>query len=196
MFTETNTSTQDQDTTTEVVIVNAEIQGYLDKLKKHEQLQETFKAINKAYKLFKKNASTLDLNKELSEKSKELIRTWIPRYSFETTPIATYQLTNNNATIKNTKDRIAQLQAKAKKEAETGGENAEYPFNGGKVVINYADDRVQIFYDEKPNAEKISDLKGRGFKWSYTNEAWQRMITNNTLWNVEYLTGATIPKMK
>lgn len=196
MFTETST-TQDQDTAiVNAPAPNAEIQSYIDKLKKHEQRQETFKAINKAYKLFKKNPSTLDLNKELSEKSKELIRTWIPRYSFEPSPIATYQLTNNNATIKNTKDRIAQLEAKAKREAETGGESAEYPFNGGKVAINYSEDRVQIFFDEKPNAEKISDLKGRGFKWSYTNEAWQRMITNNTLYNVEWLTGATIPKMK
>jgi len=173
----------------------AEIQSYYNKLASLESNQQIYKEINSAYRKWLKNPKSLDENTFLGASSKELIRTWQPRYSFEKSPIAPYQMTNNNAMIKNTKDRIAQLEAKHKQSQEVDGGSKEYEFPDGKVVVNYAEERVQLFYNEKPNSETIEKLKRNGFKWSYTNEAWQRMITNATFYDVQNITGVVIPRI-
>jgi len=173
----------------------AEIKSYYDKLANLEQNQQIYKEINSAYRKWLKNPKSLDENTILGASSKELIRTWTPRYSYEKSPIEPWRMSNNNAMIKNTKDRIAQLEAKHKQSEEVGGGSKEYEFPDGKVVVNYAEERVQLFYNEKPNSETIEMLKRNGFKWSYTNEAWQRMITNATFYDVQTITGVVIPRI-
>lgn len=59
-------------------------------------------------------------------------------------------------------------------------ESVEIPFDGGKVVKNYADDRLQIFHDKKPDSNVIFSLKRNGFKWSRFNGCWQRQLTSNS----------------
>lgn len=188
-----NTITSNDNAVTEVAAPNAEIQTYVDKLKKLEATQERYKQINAAYRAWKKKPESLDANKILSDADKTLIRTWVPRYSYQNAPIETYMMTNNNAVIKNTKERIATLTRKHNETLKTDGENVEYPFNGGVVVLNYTEDRVQLVYDDKPNEATITDLKQRGFKWSPSNKAWQRMITDNTIYAVKSLLGVSIP---
>lgn len=58
-------------------------------------------------------------------------------------------------------------------------ESMETPFNGGAVVHNYQEDRLQLFFDEKPSADIISQLKKSGFRWSPYFGAWQRQLTRN-----------------
>lgn len=60
--------------------------------------------------------------------------------------------------------------------------NREYPFEKGKVVFNYELDRLQLVYDAKPDYSTINTLKRNGFKWSPTNTAWQRQLTNNAIY--------------
>lgn len=68
-----------------------------------------------------------------------------------------------------------------KKQEERGNkESSEIVFKGGKVVKNFADDRLQIFHDEKPDADVISRLKSNGFRWSRFNGCWQRQLTDNS----------------
>jgi hypothetical protein len=50
-----------------------------------------------------------------------------------------------------------------------------------KVKNNTAENRLQLFFDEKPNQEIITNLKKRGFKWSPRFKAWQRQLTFNAL---------------
>lgn len=66
------------------------------------------------------------------------------------------------------------------KQAErTNKESVEIPFEGGKVVKNYVEDRLQIFHDVKPASNIIYALKHNGFKWSRFNVCWQRQLTAN-----------------
>ncbi len=68
-------------------------------------------------------------------------------------------------------------------------ENREYKFDGGIVVYNYAENRLQIVYDSKPNADTISTLKRSGFRWSPYFGAWQRQLTSNAKYDAKRITG-------
>lgn len=72
--------------------------------------------------------------------------------------------------------------ARANNECNTDNqnrENSEIEFKGGKVVQNWAENRIQIMFDEKPRREIIDILKKNAFKWSPRFGAWQRQNTNN-----------------
>lgn len=72
----------------------------------------------------------------------------------------------------------------AKTLANQSRENGEKLFKGGKVVQNWAENRIQILFDEKPVNDIIVLLKQKAFKWSPKAGAWQRQNTNNTLYAV------------
>lgn len=46
-------------------------------------------------------------------------------------------------------------------------------FDGGEAVINLANKRLQLMFNEKPSGERISVLKQNGFKWAPKGKAWQ-----------------------
>lgn len=58
-------------------------------------------------------------------------------------------------------------------------ESQEIPFEGGKVVKNFAEDRLQIIYDSKPEDAVLTKLKQNAFRWSPRFGAWQRQLTVN-----------------
>lgn len=64
-------------------------------------------------------------------------------------------------------------------------ENQEQPFNGGIVVFNYQEDRLQLLFDEKPSYEIIQQLKKNAFRWSPRFGAWQRQLTNNAVFTTK-----------
>lgn len=77
--------------------------------------------------------------------------------------------------------QIARAQ-KAKLEALSEKENKEIPFDGGKIVLNYREDRLQILLDTMPSDELRYALKREySFNWSPKNKAWQRKLTENSL---------------
>ncbi|UHS60577.1 hypothetical protein HRR99_03095 [Agrobacterium vaccinii] len=54
-----------------------------------------------------------------------------------------------------------------------------------KILVNHDIERVQIVFDGKPTPEILAELKGAAWKWSPRNTAWQRMITNNSLYSAK-----------
>ena len=86
-----------------------------------------------------------------------------------------YLLQNNNANIRRIRGRIAEL----KKRTESTPEGWE--FDGGRVVVNTAENRLQIIFDGKPNADIRTELKGEGFRWAPSQGAWQRQLTDNAM---------------
>lgn len=86
-----------------------------------------------------------------------------------------YELQNNNANIRRIRGRIAEL----KKRTESTPEGWE--FDGGRVVVNTAENRLQIIFDGKPDADIRTELKGEGFRWAPSQGAWQRQLTDNAL---------------
>lgn len=143
------------------------------KLDALEQKQETMKQLNKLFKGFDKTKSIGDffeaagIENEAQQKSIRLnIASWDAR------PYPGYKLTNNNAKIKATKERIARL--------EKYQELQTKKIKIGDVTIcqNVELVRLQIFFPGKPDSETISDLKRHGFRWSPSQGAWQRQDTN------------------
>lgn len=51
--------------------------------------------------------------------------------------------------------------------------------SGVKVVKNFAEARLQLIFDGKPDPETISNLKHNGFRWSPRFGTWQRQLTSN-----------------
>ena len=149
------------------------------KIEKAEALQAEMKAVNAYYRKHGTLKGYKDYSDEKAAKLDEAIKG-----SLHGVPFPPYALTNNNAKIKNTKNRIAQLErlkeaaeAAQSDETQQGGEYTALPF---KVVENAENMRLQLFFDGKPDAETRAVLKKHGFRFAPTqNNAWQRQLTDN-----------------
>ena len=101
---------------------------------------------------------------------------WAGRRGF-----ASFQLSNNNAEIKRLTQRVAELEGKAQRIAAAELEDAAPTVRMiGEVELreDTADDRLRLIFHGKPSDAARTLLKGRGFRWSPSNGAWQRQLTN------------------
>lgn len=151
---------------------NSEIDRYKQELegmrKNHELMKEGNIAIKKAHK-------------DKTDISQYLIDTFgIKPHMIDWTMKFGFGLQNNNANMKRVEARIKELEAK--EQNRQNEPEKEFSFNGGKVVMNYEADRIQIMHDTKPSQDVITLMKRNGFKWSPTNQAWQRQITGNAIY--------------
>ena len=55
------------------------------------------------------------------------------------------------------------------------------------MEANTQDNRLQIFFEEKPDAEVREELKGNGFRWSPKAGAWQRQLNDNAYFAANYV---------
>ncbi len=85
---------------------------------------------------------------------------------------ASYELTNNNANIRRLKQRLETLEA-----AQTA-EHKETEQDGVRIVENVEENRIQLFFPDKPSIDIRSTLKSSGFRWSRYNGCWQRHLNN------------------
>lgn len=165
-----------------------EVERLQEKLERLTELQEKMKAVNKIVR--SKKLSEVEQYEELEALglSKELINEVMsePQYAFQKKGFQAYQISNNNAKIKATEEAIRRHTAMA----ET--EDSEIPFEGGKIEMCYSEERIRIYFDERPDAEMIKKLKGAAFKWSPKNVAWQRQLTPNAKYATSRLLGVEI----
>ena len=151
------------------------VQKLEQKLAGLEKSQETMKAVNAYYRKHK----TLDGCPDISpEKGQKLIASMA---SYDRVPYPSWALSNNNAEIRRVKERIKSL-SRQKEIGYVGWE-----FAGGKVEANTQDNRLQIFFEEKPDAEVREELKGNGFRWSPKAGAWQRQLNDNAYFAANYV---------
>lgn len=106
-------------------------------------------------------------------------------------PFASYTLTNNNASIKATKDRLTQFQNRKQRAAEPGGRGGSTSFAGGQLVRNTEINRLQIKFDSIPDAATRQKLKSSGWRWSPKEGAWQRQLTDNAERSAQSILGIT-----
>ena len=143
------------------------------KLEKLQAAQDTMKAVNAYYRKHKTLAGCPNLSAESIEKMKaEMSSQW----HIEDKPYPSWALSNNNAEIRRIKGRIAELT----KKQETA--YAGWEFDGGTVEANKEDNRLQIFFEEKPDEKTREALKGNGFRWSPKAGAWQRQLNDNAIY--------------
>lgn len=76
---------------------------------------------------------------------------------------------------------------KSAKESNAERENSEIAIQGGKVVQNWKENRLQIIFDEKPDYNTIQELKKWGFKWAPSAMAWQRFNNNNSIFALKQI---------
>lgn len=96
-----------------------------------------------------------------------------------------YALKNNNAQIHAVRQRIESLEKRANGPAPEG-----WSFDGGEVVCNVGENRVQIKYAAIPDEETRKRLKRCGFRWSRFAGVWQRQLTRNAIYDAKCVTGA------
>lgn len=145
-----------------------------EKLAKLEKLQETMVQANKLVR--KGDIAALAVLLGSEEAAQTLIK---PDYCGRT-GFASFELTNNNAKIKQVKERIATL------EKRQGLESKEVVINGIKIVQNVEANRLQLFFEGKPALEVIAHLKKHGFKWAPSVMAWQRQLTANAIYSFNH----------
>ena len=148
-----------------------------EKIAKLQKLQDTMKAINTYYKKNKTLEGCPDLTTEQAEKlAASMARDWRqdPR------PFESYQLTNNNANIRRLQQRLDEM--KRLEENPLDG----WTFDGGRVEANTEENRLQVFFDEKPDEEKRGEMKRNGFRWAPSAGAWQRQLTRNAVYSAKH----------
>lgn len=84
----------------------------------------------------------------------------------------------------------------AKKETSESKDSVEVSFDGGKVVKNFSEDRLQIIFPDKPDFETITKLKSSGFRWSPRFMAWQRQLTDNSYYACARIVPVTVEQLK
>lgn len=149
------------------------------KLVKLESAQETMKAVN-AY--FRKN-KTLEgcpslTPEQITKLQQEMAQSW---HLDKSRPYPAYMLSNNNAEIRRIRGRIEQIR-------QHGDTNfAGWEFDGGRVEANKADNRLQVFFDGKPDEAARDELKANGFRWAPSVGAWQRQLNKNAYYAAGYI---------
>lgn len=93
-----------------------------------------------------------------------------------------YELQNNNANIHRIKERIQQIEKQ-----QAGPSRDGWKFDGGEIVMNTAESRLQVIFEEKPDSDTRTELKANGFRWAPSHGAWQRQLTDNALRAAEKL---------
>jgi len=141
-----------------------------EELRKCEELQETMKGVN-AY--WRKTGTCMGAPGITEAQAAKLdAKITNATVSWERVPFASYDLTNNNSQIKRLREKLA--------EVSRGFEGWE--FNGGRAAANTEMNRLQLFFDEKPNESQRAQLKANGFKWAPSQDAWQRQLTDNAIY--------------
>ena len=154
------------------------VQKLEKKLAGLEKAQETMKAVNAYYRKHK----TLDGCPYLSAESIEKMKAdMASQWHIEDKPYPTWALSNNSAEIRRVKERIKSLS----QQREIG--YVGWEFEGGKVEANAEANRLQILFEEKPDAATREELKSNGFRWSPKAEAWQRQLTDNAYRSADYI---------
>ena len=154
------------------------VQKLEKKLESLEKSQETMKSVNAYYRKHKTLDGCPHLPPEELEKLKaDMASSW----HLEDKPFATWALSNNSAEIRRVKDRIKSLS----QQKEIGFVGWE--FDGGKVEANTEANRLQIFFEDKPDEATREALKSNGFRWSPKAGAWQRQLTSNAYYAADYV---------
>lgn len=152
------------------------LQAKLDRL---ESKQAEMKAINKAFSRFSKDSSLAEFFEAQGIEDESVKRDiYANLSSWARKPFPPFQLTNNNAKIKSTRERIERLEKYQEQAKSEDVRIGDVTLARNKELV-----RLQIFFPGKPDQETIKELKRHGFRWSPSQSAWQRQDTNSALYD-------------
>ena len=143
------------------------VEALSEKLAKLEATRDKMKAVNKAWRKFEKTGNPDEVRAFGIDEAvmKEKIAA---AYSWEKAPYVGWQITNLGAQIRQVKERINIVSKnQAQPETQIAGEN------GIRYEDSPADNRVRLFFPDKPDEATRSTLKSNGFRWTPSLGCWQ-----------------------
>ena len=164
-------------------VIRGDEEGALEKLEaKVEYMKYWHEVMVEVNKYYKKNKTLEGFEgvepDELERIKKDLAV--IKQVGMYDTPYPSYALTNDSQNIKRIEGRIAELK-RLKDSDGLQEENDIY-----KLWTDKQDMRIRISFEiGKPDQEVIDILKGKAFKWSRKNGAWQRQLTGNAIYDAK-----------
>lgn len=147
-----------------------------DQLKKLQKQLDDGKALNAYYRKHNTFKGFPDMTAEAAEKLSADFADTRQRCPWIDKPFPDYELTSLRGKIKRVESRIAELD-KLQSAATQSADSTR--FDGGEIVRNAELNRLQIIFDDIPDDETRASLKSNGFRWSPSNKAWQRQLTQN-----------------
>lgn len=156
--------------------IEGEIQHLTDDL---ETMQSNHARMKEANRIASNKKLTTD---EKMEALENIRMTEISRSDVESGKPLFYSftLTNHMNRIHHREARIKQLQ---KQIDARESEAKETEYEGIRVVENVAENRLQLFFDGKPERRVIDILKQNGYRWSNKNGCWQSYLSG--MWKLE-----------
>lgn len=144
---------------------------------KIDYLRESNEQSKAANKYWNKNHSMSGFE-GFSEEKNQKINSQLERIYSDSSKIRSpFSTTNNSAEIRRTESRLKDIQSR--KEKASSGATGDRSFNGGTLVHNTGNNRLQLIFDGKPSVEVRNQLKRNGFHWKASENAWQRQLTPN-----------------
>lgn len=159
-----------------------------DRLQRLQSTLDRGKAMNAHYRKHKTMKGFPDMTDETAAKMDEAISR---APSFAQTPFPDFELASLRGKIKRTQENLSKLDGLEQHKDDAAN---TLEFDGGKLFLNMEQNRLQILFDEIPGDEIRSALKSHGFKWSRRNEAWQRQLTRNAIYDAKHILGITDTK--
>lgn len=145
------------------------------KLADLEKKQETMKETNKIIRS-KKLSEIEKYNKliELGYTEDGVRDVFTPNFIGEI-GFPRYSITNNVANIRKVKEQLE----RAKQMKST--DDKEYTIGEVRIVENYEENRLQLFFPGKPEDDMRSKLKHNGFRWAPSNGCWQSYLNRSQI---------------
>jgi hypothetical protein len=156
-----------------------------EKLADLEQAQATMKAANKICKSKKlSDEDKIDmLVDDLGVEEIQAGRLITGADTYGRPGFPSYSLSNNNANIRSTKQRIVELEQRDEvrvvMEEKHDTPNPERQYGDITYRDNFEMNRVQLIFPGKPDDATRTILKANGFRWAHSEGAWQRQLTGN-----------------
>jgi hypothetical protein len=145
-----------------------------DKIAKLEAKQEHMRLVNAAIRRHKGHDSQVAALQALGLEEQEAYALLKPDFAGRV-GFPAYELTNNAANIRRLKGRAVLVERnQALPDTAVAGVNARYEEAP-------AENRVRLYFPDKPAAEIRSRLKSRGFRWSPNSGAWQAYLNTSSI---------------
>ena len=140
-----------------------------ERVEKLETLQEQLKACNKIVKSRRRDYPDEEKIRDLVALglAEETATKLLDPANFGGPGVPAYELANNSANIRRLKERIEELEQAGQ------DETTEVEIGEVRILDSVEENRVQVFFPDKPDEETRRRLKSSGFRWSPRNGCWQ-----------------------
>lgn len=157
-----------------------------DQLQKQQATLDRGKALNAYYRKHHTFDGFPELSPAAAEKLSADFAATRARCPWIEKPFPDYEMASLRGKIKRIQARLSELD---KLEAAAAQPAASICFDGGEIVRNADLNRLQILFDDIPDPATRTALKSHGFRWSPSNKAWQRQLTDNAIQDAKKILG-------